>query len=310
MTNELGVGTAHGKIILIGEHAVVYGVPALALPLTDLKIEVQIQPASERTLIHSTYFSGALSEAPAPLHNLQVIKDLFVQSELKKSVHFDITISSDLPNERGMGSSAAVATAFVRALYHYFDLPLREEVLDDYVMTSEKIVHGNPSGLDALIVKNDTPYLFKRDVFAKKIPLRLTGYLVIADSGQEGQTKAAIASVDKFKQHHPQKFAKQLENFEALIASAVEAIKKEKLDTLGQTMNAAQKLLVKWTVSNDKLDQLVNSALEAGALGAKLTGGGRGGCMIALAATAKTAQQIAQALEKSGAAATWIHSFQ
>ncbi|WP_018658942.1 mevalonate kinase [Allofustis seminis] len=308
MNIQHGIGTAHGKIILIGEHAVVYGAPALALPLQDLTIRVEITPDKDFTTLHSKYFNGKLHEAPSDLDNLKAILHHFMNDHPEFSKPLCITIDNTLPSERGMGSSAAVATALVRALFDYFALPLSEEELDEYVDIAEKIAHGNPSGVDALIVKNDMPFLFKKNTYAKKITLHMPGYLVIADTGQVGQTRGAVAGVAEYRKENIQKFEKEFEEILALIEHTLSAINEKDLEALGMAMNETQDILRNWTVSNEKLDELTSAALKAGAIGAKLTGSGRGGCMIALASNFEKAEEIAHTLEQSGAVSTWIHS--
>lgn len=310
MKKNKGIGAAHGKVILIGEHAVVYGVPAIALPLTDLKVNVEISSYPDDILIQSTYFSGSLSDVPVSLNNLKTVIEQIIADFSIKDSGMKILVESDLPSERGMGSSAAVATALVKALFDYFEIEINDELLNKYVTISETIAHGNPSGIDALVVKSDDPYEFKKNSYAHKLTLDLAGYLVLADTGQEGQTKEAIQAVAEYKEQNPEKFDQQYNQFIALIQQALQAIEKKDVPLLGVLMDTSQTILSDWGVSNEKLNLLVDTARENGAIGAKLTGGGRGGCMIALVDSLESAKIIAQHLEMAGAAETWLHSLE
>ena len=300
-------GSAHGKIILIGEHSVVHHQPAIAIPFTSATVDVFIDPIMGDVLIDSLYYKGKMKEAPASLNNLKetlhgVALYLGVQAKDMK-----ITINSTIPSERGMGSSAAVATALVRALFDYFERELSHDLLNQFVDVAEKIAHGNPSGIDASVVRSDDAVYFIRNQKTEHFDSHLPAYLVVADTGQEGETIHAVADVGKLVADERTDGRKWIEELGQLTIEARKKIEEVKVKELGQILSRAQVLLKNLTVSNDALDQLVASAMEHGALGAKLTGGGRGGCMIALVETFEQAETLADKLIEAKAIKTWIH---
>lgn len=306
--SEQATGTAHGKIILMGEHAVVYGEPAIALPFKAAPVEVNIKTSDYPTRIISNYFQGLLSEAPQPLYNFKVLIETLCSDLNKSSNALSITITSAIPAERGMGSSAAVATALVRALFAYYNVPLDENQLLRYVDLSEKIAHGNPSGLDARVTSSDNPIFYKKGSAVEPFDLNISGYLIAADTGMKGQTRQAVEAVALQVERSPDLTLATISHIGDLTLQAKKAIETNQLDTLGALMTHAHDLLKQLQVSNDKLDDLVQTANRHGALGAKLTGGGRGGCMIALTRTKKEAETVANKLVEQGAFATWIHA--
>lgn len=300
-------GSAHGKIILIGEHSVVHHQPAIAIPFTSATVDVFIDPIMGDVLIDSLYYKGKMKEAPASLNNLKetlhgVALYLGVQAKDMK-----ITINSSIPSERGMGSSAAVATALVRALFDYFDRALSHDLLNQFVDVAEKIAHGNPSGIDASVVRSDDAVYFIRNQKTEHFDSHLPAYLVVADTGQEGETIHAVTDVGKLVADERTDGRKWIEELGQLTIEARKKIEEVKVKELGQILSRAQVLLKNLTVSNNALDQLVASAMEHGALGAKLTGGGRGGCMIALVETFEQAETLADKLIEAKAIKTWIH---
>jgi len=300
-------GRAHGKIILIGEHSVVHDEPAIAIPFTSANVEVTVERIDGESTMESIYHTGKISEAPAVLNNLiktlHAVCDYFSLS----ADHLHITIESDIPAERGMGSSAAVATALVRALFNYFDEELPDELLYQFVSISEKIAHGNPSGLDAKVVSSNESIFYVKNKKAEFFNIELPGYLVVADTGQQGETVEAVADVGRLvadPQHEGQKL---IEGLGQLTNQARTFIERKDLKHLGEILEKAQNKLKKLTVSNNKLDQLIETAKANGALGAKLTGGGRGGCIIALVDKIERAEDLTKALLQAGATKTWIH---
>lgn len=306
--SESTVGTANGKIILIGEHAVVHGMPAIALPFEAAQVTVEIEPKNGETTVESSYFTGKLSEVPATLYNfVEALKA--VCKYLNQSYEgLKIKVNSLIPSERGMGSSAAVASALVRSIFSYFNKELTKERLFEFVSISEKIAHGNPSGLDALIVSNDHSYYFIKGETPEKLSIDLPGFLIAADTGFKGQTKEAVSDVGQLLRDSKGKTSELIHSIGRLTKKAKRAIEDKDPRFLGELLTKAHEHLTALTVSSEQLDQLVQVALESGALGAKLTGGGRGGCMIALAEKKDEALKIAEKLEKAGAKQTWIHS--
>lgn len=305
--SDQAVGTAHGKIILIGEHSVVYGEPAIALPFPAAHVEVTIQPIVGESTIHCSYFKGPLSQAPESLENLTATIEAVCKQLQRESAGMHIAISSLIPAERGMGSSAAVASALVRALFQFFEAELDEDTLLDCIQISEEIAHGNPSGLDARVVSGEDPLYFLKGQKPEPFILEVSGVLIAADTGLKGQTKAAVQDVAELVKKSKKKTKGLISSLGQLTVKARKAIEQDDLHTLGQVLSKTHEHLSDLTVSNEKLDTLVQTALDHHALGAKLTGGGRGGCMIALADTMEKAQKIATELMKSGAVETWIH---
>lgn len=306
--SDAALGAAHGKIILVGEHSVVYNEPAIAIPFTSATVEVIITKISGDSTVNSIYHTGKILDAPESLNNLIKTINAVCLYLNKPTNNMHIHIDSNIPAERGMGSSAAVATALVRAMFTYFEAELTDELLYRFVSISEKIAHGNPSGLDATVVSSKQAVYFTRSEATEFFDSHLPGYLVIADTGDEGETIGAVSDVGKLvknKNTNGQKLITELGN---LTKKARQLIEKKNLNQLGEILSKAQTRLNKLTVSNDKLDTLVDAAMKNGAIGAKLTGGGRGGCMIALADQAETAEKIAATLLKNGAIQTWIHN--
>lgn len=296
-------GTAHGKIILMGEHSVVYNQPAIALPFFSVEVTTTIKPSQELTL-ECDFYQGTVAQMPELLKSLQTTIQTCLERIHPDCSNIAIQIRSSIPIERGMGSSAAVAVATTRAIYQFFQHPLSQSELLDIVDIAEHIAHGNPSGLDALMTSSDIAYRFVKNEGMSPLESHIDAYLVIADTGQTGQTKEAVQAVKQLiQQPLYQHKIKELGQYAEM---ARQCLYHNQTEQLGDLMTKAHSCLKELTVSSPKLDTFVKVAIENGALGAKLTGGGRGGCMIALAKTPQSAKHIEQALIESGACQTWI----
>lgn len=302
-----GTGYANGKIILMGEHSVVYGEPSVAIPFPAAQIKTTVEAAKNETIIDCVFYKGLLTDMPELLESLKAVIQVS-QERLGQTDQLYLKIDSTIPAERGMGSSAAVAVATTRAIYDYYQQPLSHSELLEIVDVSEKIAHGNPSGLDALMTSSSTPYYYIKGQPVTPIDLHLTAVLVVADTGKTGQTKEAVASVgEKVRSKNKEIYQRKITELGNLAKASKDYLSLNQPEKLGLAMNHAQNLLSELGVSSLELDALVVSALSHNALGAKLTGGGRGGCMIALARDLKDAQVIATALEAAGAKTTWLY---
>ena len=291
MTKEVGVGQAHSKIILIGEHAVVYGYPAISLPLLEVEVTCRVVPA---TTPWRLFEEDTLSMAVYASLEYLNIKDAYIRCQ----------IDSAIPEKRGMGSSAAISIAAIRAVFDYYQAELPRDVLEILVNRAEMIAHMNPSGLDAKTCLSDQPIRFIKNVGFEELAMDLSAYLVIADTGVYGHTREAIQVVEsKGKEALPFLYA-----LGELTQQAEEAIKARDAVMLGEILTKAHGNLKEIGVSSLEADTLVETALHHGALGAKMSGGGLGGCIIALVADYHQAQDLAERLEEKGAVQTWIES--
>ena len=291
MTKEVGVGQAHSKIILIGEHAVVYGYPAISLPLLEVEVTCRVVPA---TTPWRLFEEDTLSMAVYASLEYLNIKDAYIRCQ----------IDSAIPEKRGMGSSAAISIAAIRAVFDYYQAELPHDVLEILVNRAEMIAHMNPSGLDAKTCLSDQPIRFIKNVGFEELAMDLSAYLIIADTGVYGHTREAIQVVEsKGKEALPFLYA-----LGELTQQAEEAIKARDAVMLGGILTKAHGNLKEIGVSSLEADALIETALHHGALGAKMSGGGLGGCIIALVADYHQAQDLAERLEEKGAVQTWIES--
>ncbi|RLC93913.1 MAG: mevalonate kinase [Chloroflexi bacterium] len=295
---------ASGKAILFGEHAVVYGRPAIAVPVTEVQAQATIENAPSdqgiRIIAQDLGRDYLLRDAPAddPL-GLTVANAL---RHLRRSLEQDltITIGSTIPIACGLGSGAAVSTALVRALVQHFDGWLATRAISDIVFETEKLHHGTPSGIDNTVIAFEKPVYFIRDQTLEIFWVRRPFLLAIADTGIASPTKIAVGDVRRAWQANPVKYEEIFDEIGTLTVMARRAIESGQTEALGQLMDANQRLLRLLKVSSPELESLIAAAKQGGALGAKLSGGGRGGNMIALV-TPQTCDQVSMMLRLAGA---------
>ena len=324
VTPHVGHGHTSAKIILFGEHSVVYGYPAIAMPLHSLRMTAHAERgddgasqsdngtsqsdngASQSTLT-SLGWSGPMQEAPAHFASVLRAVDVAMEFVGHPGAPIHITTASDFPQQRGLGSSAAAAGAVIRAILDAYDVSATPEQLFDLTQEAERIAHGRPSGLDAVTTSADSPVHFEAGV-TTKLDFDLAAWIVIADSGIEGSTRETVGNVRSLYESSPDTTRPRLERLGAITEEAVEALRTRDIEGLGAMMTEAHGLLGELGVSIPKLDALVSAALDAGAVGGKLTGGGGGGCVIALAQSGEDARRIENAMVAAGAHAAWTHA--
>ena len=226
----------------------------------------------------------------------------------KENAKIKYKITSQIPQKRGMGSSAAVSIAAIRAVFDYFGKNLESDLLEKLVHTAEIVAHNTPSGLDAKTCLSDKAIKFIKNKGFSYIDLNLDAYLVIADTGIYGNTGEAVQNVKNLgsKADIPLKKLGELTDEMTKILTENNESKKEKLDNIGKIMTKANTELGKLNITIEKTELFVKTAIENGANGAKISGGGLGGCVIALAENLEIAEKIKNSLTKCGAENIWI----
>jgi len=296
---------ASAKLILFGEHAVVYGQPAIAIPLPDLR-------AHARVSVHPKGDPGEIEIVSADLHSrlwlheskpddpLAAIAALtLAELDFKPERALRINIHSDIPVAAGLGSGASVSIAIARALAAHAGKKLSPDAASNLAFKVEMIHHGSPSGIDNTVIAYEQPVYFVRDQVLQPFHLNSRLHLLLADTGVRVKTSLAVAGVKARREANPQQYDRTLEQIGELTNTAYEALLHGTPENLGPLMNRNQELLEKLGVSTPELDKLVKPALGSGALGAKLSGAGMGGYMAALVDDLH-ASDVRQALARAG----------
>lgn len=307
MVKQQGIGISHAKIILMGEHSVVYGQPAIALPLPSVKLTVTLTKRSDKQqLITSRYYAGPRQTLPTSMQGVGILLSVLSDYFNEPQNGWDLKIDSQIPAERGMGSSAATAVAIIRAFFDFYEKELNRPTLLKLADVEEQVTHRSPSGLDAATVSSNQPLYYIKGKASLPITLNLAATMVIADTGIKGATREAIEAVQNLLKTEPATAQHHIDHLGQLVKVTRECLANNAVLKLGTTLNAAQSDLQALQVSDDQLDHLVKVAINNGAVGAKLTGGGRGGCMFAITKTAMGARKLAEVLKENGAKATWL----
>lgn len=301
------VGEAHSKLILAGEHAVVYGKPAIAIPFPlTIRAVVDVNPGE--TILESLIYSGDVKEMPHEMNGIKECIKMTFQLLKKPLKDIRIKIDSDIPLGRGLGSSAAAATAVVRGIFSFYNKKLSNEDLFYLVGLSETHAHGKPSGIDMTAVAGDLPIYFKSPEGGKYFKTLKPLHIVVADSGIIGDTRKAVGNVKRAYERETERINKIVDRIGDIVNRVKVSMINGDVAAIGALFNENHEELRALGVSNDSLDGLVDEARRIGALGAKLTGGGLGGCMIALADSLDEAKIISKGLIEAGAVKSWCFS--
>lgn len=301
--------SAPGKIILLGEHAVVHGRPAIAVPVTQVQAKaiLQANPSAERGTIQILAPAIGLEaeyHALEEQHPIRATIRLTLEAlQLSYVPACTLRISSTIPVASGLGSGAAVAVAVIRVLSTFMGRPLNDQQVSSIAFEIEKIHHGTPSGIDNSVVTFNKPIYFLRGqpIDMLQVPRPFT--LVIGNTGIASPTSVTVRDVGLALQEYPRRVNAIFDEIAQNTQQARAMIETGDPDSTGPLLSRNHQLLSELGVSCYELDCLVQAALKAGALGAKLSGGGRGGNMVALVPPGK-AKPVVQALVEAGAAST------
>ena len=356
VTPRFGVGKTCAKVILFGEHSVVYGYPAVALPLRNLcmratvsnectfnfELDKSFELKSKTTSLnsHSSLNSSNLHSSLNSSNSLSVetsietnIDDNIVFSALgftgllrnipprfssiRTAIHCALDFAgwdgerlyvlteSDFPPERGLGSSAASAGAIIRAILDYYGIEANQSQLFSLTQQAERVAHGRPSGLDSVATSSLLPVKYCNGSF-DYMNINMRAWIVLADSGLKGMTRVTVEDLRKKRDENPTFVNSLLQELGDIALSAEDDLLHGSSENVGIKMIRAHRILDKLGISTPLLNDLVDAAYSNGALGAKLTGGGGGGCVIAIADSEDCAYKVSDAFKSAGAKKTWI----
>ncbi|MFZ4849632.1 MAG: mevalonate kinase [Caldilinea sp.] len=296
--------TAPGKIILVGEHAVVYGRPAIAAPVWQCVATATIRaaaPGAGCTLYaHDTGQQLRLGEGSVEEPLAIVARLALAQLGLDRP-DWQIDLRSDIPIASGLGSGAALSTALVRAIFRQAGCEVDPATLSALVYESERFYHGTPSGIDNTVVAYGQPIWFLKGAALQPFHPGCALTIVIADSGVRSPTKETVGDVRTGWLRDPARYEAIFDAIGETVVQARLAMERGDLLGLGALLDANQGWLEELAVSSVLLRRLIEVARNAGALGAKLSGGGRGGNVIALV-DAAAVDRVCAAFTAAGAA--------
>ncbi len=291
-------------------HFVVYGLPAIASAIgsktvaTVKAVDGKGWTVDDQRIATPGYKDKKVKEAQQAI--LNVIKYLNINTINNK---LKITFTGDLVAASGVGASAAQCTSFARALSEEFNLNLNNEKINEAAYAGEMAYHGTPSGIDNTASTYGGLIWFVKNLSGGKNTIdRLKSaekmHLIIANTGITASTAEVVADVRKLKEENPNKFNKIFNKYEKIAKNAKNALIKGDRSSVGKLMNQNHKLLQLISVSSEINDKIVDHALNNGAIGAKMTGTGRGGLVIALALDEDNQNKVSAAIEKEGFS-TW-----
>jgi len=298
--------SAPGKIILFGEHAVVYGQPAIAVPVTPVRATATLTPdiggksGEVWILAPNIGLKSTLANLPPGNPIGAAVNQVAAHLGVDRIPACTLKITATIPVASGLGSGAAVSVAIIRALSGFLGQPLPDEKVSSLAYEIEKIHHGTPSGIDNTVITYARPVYFVKGRPIETFAIAQPFTILIGDTGLPSPTKESVAEVRAAWQANPPRFERLFAAAGSLTKTARQAIENGHPERLGPLMDENHQLLQEMGVSSPELDRLVRAAKEAGAPGAKLSGGGRGGNMIALVST-DTAPAISKAMRAAGA---------
>lgn len=307
----LASATAPGKIILFGEHAVVYNRPAVAIPVHQVQARALVAPdltaPSGRVWIEAPDIQLSADLATLPTGDPLKIAVEGVREYLKLSAlpAARLQVRSTIPVAAGLGSGAAVSVAVIRALAAFLGSPLPDDAVCALAYRVEQRLHGTPSGIDNTVVTYARPICFQRGQPFALFPVARELTFVIADTGIKSSTAAAVGAVREAWKKEPARYEQIFDEVATIVMDARLALESGSTVELGRLMNANHQLLKELDVSSPELDRLVQAAQDGGAAGAKLSGGGRGGNMIALVEPERS-NYLAARLSNAGAVRTLV----
>lgn len=347
---RLGHGKTCAKVILFGEHSVVYGYPAVALPLRNLCINATVtdscpfknslensafdfsnevsldnqnadsnnantnnadkqnadsQNIDDSVVLCALDFTGLLRDVPKRLSSIRTAIHAALDFVGWDGKRLYVLTESDFPPERGLGSSAAAAGAVIRAILDYYGVEADKSKLFSLTQQAELVAHGRSSGLDAVATSSLAPVKYGDGSFSY-MNIDMQAWIVLADSGCKGMTRVTVEALRKKREENPDFVNALLKELGDIALSAEDDLAQGRSKDMGARMLRAHKILAELGISTPLLDDLVNAAYNNGALGAKLTGGGGGGCVIALADSEDCARKVSEAFKSAGAKQTWI----
>jgi len=302
----MGTGKGFGKTILFGEHFVVYGLPAIASALASYTTaEVKVVDGKGYEIFDNRPATPGYKEKKYD-EAMQAIKNVIEYMNIDVGCQkLEITFSGDLIAASGVGASAAQATSLARAINDTFTLMWDDDKINKAAYEGERAYHGTPSGIDNTASTYGGLIWFVKNLNGGKNTMEILNSgkkmpLVIANTGITASTVEVVADVRKLKEANPVKFEKKFNDYHTLAINAKVALLEGDYMSIGKLMNQNHKMLQELTVSGDLNDKLVEISLKNGALGAKLTGTGRGGLVIALAENEEVQQNIANAIKAEG----------
>lgn len=300
----MGKGSGYGKVILFGEHFVVHGIPGIVSAI-DASTDAEVKKAPKGINVKDERKTAKGYSEEKRLQQLESIDRMLKAMSLDSKTPLDIWIGGTLPGFSGLGASAASSVAIARAISEELSLSLSDEKINQIAYEAEKAYAGNPSGIDNTAATYGGLMWFKKNPAGgpdsvEKLHMRRPIEIVIGSTGKVANTKAMVEGVADRKKKNPEKYNQIFKQAENLAVAGRKALENYDLKKVGELMNENHRLLQEICVSSKELDLLVDLTRKQRAFGAKLTGGGGGGCMVALTPGKDLQGKVASAIKTAG----------
>lgn len=300
----MGKGSGYGKVILFGEHFVVHGVPGIVSAI-DSATDAEVKKAQKGINVKDERKTAKGYSEEKRLQQLESIERMLKAMGIDTKISLDIWVGGTLPGFSGLGASAASSVAIARAIAQELHMKVADEKINQVAYEAEKAYAGNPSGIDNNAATYGGLMWFRKNTAGgpdnvEHLSIEAPVEIVIGSTGKVANTKAMVEGVAERKHKNPQKYNPIFKRAEELAYEGRAALEFYNLKKVGDLMNENHRLLQEIEVSSKELDLLVDLARKQGAFGAKLTGGGGGGCMTALTPGKELQDKVASAIKNLG----------